>query len=100
MQRRLMLLRLAIVLAFAALGVRLWRLQIVDTDQYRAWADENRFRLVSTEAPRGIVYDRQGRILVRNIPSFNVEIVPAYLPDNEGARRRVLFRLAALLKDA
>jgi len=77
--------------------VRLWRLQIVEVSRYRAWADENRFRLISTEAPRGVIYDRQGRILARNIPSFGVEIVPAYLPEGEGERREVLARLAELL---
>lgn len=77
--------------------LRLWRLQVVEADRYRAWADQNRFRLVSTEAPRGVIYDRQGRILVHNIPSFSVAIVPAYLPDEEGARRQVLARLVKLL---
>ena len=86
-----------IIVLFAGLMIRLWRLQIVEADRYRAWADENRFRLVSTEAPRGVIYDRQKRILVRNIPSFSVEIVPAYLPHEEGARRQVLARLAELL---
>ena len=77
--------------------IRLWRLQIVEADRYRAWADQNRFRLVSTEALRGVIYDRRGRILVRNIPSFSVEIVPAYLPNEERKRRQVLAHLAELL---
>ncbi len=97
MRLRLALFRLTILLLFAGLMIRLWRLQIVEADRYRAWADENRFRLVSTEAPRGIIYDRQGRILVRNTPSFSVEIMPAYLPHEEGARRQVLAHLAELL---
>ena len=91
------LFRLTIILLFAGLMIRLWRLQIVEADRYRAWADENRFRLVYTEAPRGVIYDRQGQILVRNIPSFSVEIVPAYLPHEEGARGQVLPRLAELV---
>ena len=97
MSPRLRVLRLTVILLFVGLMTRLWRLQIVEADRYRAWADENRFRLISTEAPRGVIYDRQGQILVRNIPSFSVEIVPAYLPDNEGARRQALVRLVGLL---
>jgi len=97
MRLRLTLFRLTIILLFAGLMIRLWRLQIVEADRYRAWADENRFRLVYTEAPRGVIYDRQGQILVRNIPSFSVEIVPAYLPHEEGARGQVLPRLAELV---
>ena len=97
MRLRLTLFRLTIILLFAGLMIRLWRLQIVEADRYRAWADENRFRLVYTQAPRGVIYDRQGQILVRNIPSFSVEIVPAYLPHEEGARGQVLPRLAELV---
>jgi penicillin-binding protein 2 len=93
----LSLLRLALVLLFSGLIVRLWRLQIVEADRYLAWADENRFRLVSVEAPRGVIYNRQGHILARNIPSFSVEIVPAYLPQEEGLQGQVLARLAGLL---
>ncbi|MEA3346204.1 MAG: penicillin-binding protein 2 [Chloroflexota bacterium] len=99
MRIRLTLFRLIILLLFASLGIRLWQLQIVETDRYRAWADGNRFRLVSLNAPRGIIYDRQGQILVRNIPSFGVEIVPAYLPSEESGRGQVLTRLVELLDD-
>jgi len=100
MRRRLILFQLVGILFFTGLIIRLWRLQIVEADRYRAWADENRFRLVSTDAPRGVIYDRQGQLLVRNIPSFSIEIIPAYLPDDEGARRRMLYRLAQLLNAA
>jgi penicillin-binding protein 2 len=97
MRPRLMLFRVMLVVFFGGLTARLWRLQVVDADLYRAWADGNRFRLVSVEAPRGVIYDRQGHILARNIPSFKVEIVPAYLPEEDGRRRQVLARLAELL---
>jgi penicillin-binding protein 2 len=97
MRPRLSVLRLALILLFGGLTLRLWRLQIVEADRYRAWADQNRFRLVSTGAPRGVIYDRQGRILARNIPSFSAEIVPAYLPQDSGPRRQALARLAELL---
>jgi len=97
MRLRLALFRFVIVGLFATLMLRLWRLQVVEADRYRAWADQNRFRLVSTEAPRGVIYDRQGRILVRNIPSFSVAIIPAYLPDEDGSRRQMLARLVKLL---
>jgi penicillin-binding protein 2 len=93
----MMLLRVMLVVFFGGLAARLWRLQVVDADLYRAWADGNRFRLISVEAPRGVIYDRQGHILARNIPSFNVEIVPAYLPEEDGRRSQVLSRLVELL---
>jgi penicillin-binding protein 2 len=97
MRPRLNLLRLVIVLLFGGLVARLWRLQVEEVERYRAWADENRFRLISLEAPRGVIYDRQGQILARNTPSFSVEMVPAYLPEEEEAREEVLARLVELL---
>ena len=73
-----------LLLGLAMLGVfvlRLWDVQIVHGDEYRAHADSNRLRLESVAAPRGIIYDRTGLPLVRNAPNFQVQIIPAYLPD-------------------
>ncbi|MGI6376115.1 MAG: penicillin-binding protein 2 [Anaerolineae bacterium] len=88
------------IVAFVCLGMitaRLWQLQVVSSQTYRASADANRFRLVSVDAPRGIIYDRTGRMLVRNVPSFTLSLVPAGLPEDEGARRAMMQRLADLL---
>ncbi|MFQ6057780.1 MAG: penicillin-binding protein 2 [Anaerolineae bacterium] len=92
---RFLIFGAVVALAFAILTFQLWRLQMVQGDYYRLKADRNRFRLVSVDAPRGVIYDRQGRILVRNQPSFTIAIVPADLPrDKEDA---VFVRLSALL---
>ncbi|HIC94542.1 MAG TPA: penicillin-binding protein 2 [Anaerolineae bacterium] len=96
-KRRLTLYRLVVILAFVVLAAQLWRLQIVRGEQYRLMADRNRFRLVPFDAPRGVIYDRHGRILVRNVPSFSVTIVPAYLPEDEEEEKAVFARLSALL---
>ena len=89
-----------LLLGLAMLGVfvlRLWDVQIVRGDEYRSRADNNRLRLESVAAPRGIIYDRNGEPMVRNAPNFQVQIVPAYLPDDEQDERRVFERLGALL---
>ncbi len=52
---------------------------------------------MSLPADRGVIYDREGRILVRNVPSFNVSILRADLPEDDVTRRQVLERIAALL---
>ncbi|HZY42716.1 MAG TPA: penicillin-binding protein 2, partial [Anaerolineae bacterium] len=75
-----------LVLGVAMLGVfvlRLWDVQIVRGDEYRTQADQNRLRLEAVAAPRGIIYDRTGVPLVRNAPNFQVQIIPANLPDDE-----------------
>lgn len=86
-----------ILLAFGVILFRLWDLQVISLAEYRDSADRNRFRLVSVDAPRGIIYDRQGRLLVRNVPSFAVSIVPGGLPRDQDERAAVLSRVGELL---
>ncbi len=88
------LMRIAIVVMFAVLILQLGQIQIVNSESYRRAADQNRFRMVQIDALRGIVYDRSGKIIVRNVPSFNVSIVPADLPDDP---EPLFQKLAALL---
>ncbi|MHB9034001.1 MAG: hypothetical protein ACYC6L_13260, partial [Anaerolineae bacterium] len=96
-QGRLIFFRLLVVLAVALVGLKLWDLQIVSSQAYQNEADTNRFRLVQLDAPRGIIYDRAGRLLVRNVPSFVVTITPGALPDDDIKREEVLQRLGDYL---
>ena len=79
------------------LAAQLWRLQMVEGSYYQQAADYNRFRLESSPGPRGMIYDRWGHLLVRNVPRIAVYIIPAYLPDDSGERYRLLASLAQLL---
>ncbi len=94
---RIIIFRFTVLLVFFGLVVQLWYLQVVQWQKYLVQSDRNRFRLVSIDAPRGIIYDRHGNILVRNKPSFTVTIVPADLPDDEAEQEAVFARLSALL---
>lgn len=80
MGRRLFLLRMAVIGLFSLLAGQLFRLQIVQGSRYWGQAEQNRIRKVFTQALRGVIYDRAGRLLVRNIPSFSVSVLPADLP--------------------
>ena len=94
---RITLLQLLVLLVFTAFGVRLWRLQVVAGTQYREMADRNRIRLITTDAARGVIYDRTHELLVRNVPRFNVLLIPAYLPEDQEAQETILERLHELL---
>jgi penicillin-binding protein 2 len=94
---RIVIFRLTVLLVFFGLVVQLWYLQIVQWQKYLLQSDRNRFRLMSIDAPRGIIYDRYGNILVRNEPSFTVTIVPTDLPDDEAEQEAIFARLSALL---
>lgn len=92
---RLILLRLCVLLCFTILLAQLWRLQIVEGHSFRQLADVNRFRVSPMPPPRGVVYDRNQRIVASNTPSFLVSVVPAALPKEE--TDRVYLELSGLL---
>ena len=94
---RVIVYRVILVIAALALVGQLWRLQIVRGDYYQEAADINRFRLEESPAPRGIIYDRRGHILARNMPHVKVSVIPAYLPEDPAERRQMLYKLADLL---
>jgi penicillin-binding protein 2 len=84
-----------VVLAFAALTYNLYQIQVVQGKEYTQAAEENRIRLIRTNAARGILYDRNGTVLVRNEPQFNVTIVPADLPVAQ--QEEILKKLSVLI---
>jgi penicillin-binding protein 2 len=65
------------VIAFVLLtllGVRLYYLQVVKGEHYAERAENQRIRLIPIPAPRGAIFDRNGKILVDSRPTFNVVI--------------------------
>ncbi|MEK7158755.1 MAG: penicillin-binding protein 2 [Patescibacteria group bacterium] len=93
-------IRWAMVLIFSVIGVLFARtafLQLASGTVYRASAEINRIRSQILPAPRGLFYDRNGELLVRNVPNFRVLIVPADLPEDGNERERVLDHVGGLL---
>jgi penicillin-binding protein 2 len=86
---------LVVAFMLAILTVRLWDLQVVQGDHYRSLAEGNRLLRLPVPADRGIILDRSGKILVRNIPGFAVSVVPIDLPT--AREDDVAFRLALLI---
>ncbi len=92
---RFIVFGLVVVLAVGALTARLFYLQIANGSDYAAISARQRTVLEPIPAPRGLIYDRTGRLLVDNVPTFAVKIRPSDLPNPE--RDAVVARLAALL---
>jgi penicillin-binding protein 2 len=92
---RFLVFGLALVIGVGALTTRLFYLQIANGTTYAALSTQNRSVLEPIPAPRGLIYDRKGRVLVTNVPTFAVKIRPADLPDPQ--RDAVVTRLAALI---
>ena len=84
-----------VVLALIVLLLRLLQIQVLDGAKYRAEAVANQVRLIPVAAPRGIVYDRHGRVLVRSRPSFVVGLIPSQVTDIDGELRAVAAAIGA-----
>ena len=95
----LTLLRSAVVLAFAALAVGFWFLQVVQHEKYRELAENNHQRSIALSAPRGVVFDRDGRVLVENRYSLNISLVREQVEDLE-ASIALLAEVAGVLSSA
>jgi penicillin-binding protein 2 len=95
-------LRVAIIggVALVLFGVvffRLWYLQVLSGDQYKAEANNNRVREITVQAPRGRIVDRNGRVLVDNRYGLAVTISPDKLPRDPKAQLKIYARLRPLL---
>ncbi len=75
---------------------RLLRRQVLEYKSWQEQAVENYTTEISDPAPRGIIYDRNGYVLARNIASYNVVITPAALPDDEADIQRIYREVSEL----
>ncbi|MFP4606411.1 MAG: penicillin-binding protein 2 [Thiohalospira sp.] len=58
------------------LGGRLFYLQILDHERLATESQANRLNLQPLPATRGLIYDRDGRLLAENVPTYSLEVVP------------------------
>ena len=78
--RRSLTLRLGVVqylvaVVFAALAVAFWVFQIAQHEKFREMAENNRLRKLPLPAPRGVLLDRHGKVLVENQSTLNIALV-------------------------
>src|ERR1700692_1530959 len=71
---RLTILLVVVVCLFGALFSRLWFLQCMNAPKAQAAAANNGIRLVYTAAPRGVIEDRNGHVLVGNVHEPVIEV--------------------------
>ena len=89
------LLALTLTLLFL-LGLRLVWLQIWRGDEYRLLAINNSERIIPIPAERGLLFDRHGKQLVDNVPSFSLYLLPQDLPRDSTARQYIIDQAASL----
>ncbi len=91
--RRLRTVTLLVMIVFVVLILRLWYLQVVKGPSYRVQSENNRIHLQDIPPFRGMIFDRNGDLLVDNRPSFDMNVIPEEIQD----RNRLLKSLHELI---
>lgn len=76
--RKYRFLYLFLGMVFTVFVCRLWYLQIFQGQSLRLWSERNHIKPQKLAAPRGMILDHQGKVLVDNRPGFDVVITPQY----------------------
>lgn len=91
MQTRLIGLRVLVCAVFVLLAMAFWNLQVLQFQAMRERAENNHMRTIELRAPRGVLFDRHGEVLVQNRRAFRIALVR----EQVGDLNAVLARLAA-----
>ncbi len=94
-RRRALVGFLGIAVAMLGLAAGYFRLQVLQHEEYQTRSEANRIKPRPIVPARGLIYDRNGRLLADNVPAYRLELVPEQVPDLE-ATLAGLGRLVAL----
>jgi len=78
---RLVVLQVSLTLIFTILACSFWYFQVVQHEKYNELAENNHQRTISLRAPRGVMLDRNEKVLVENRSSFTISIVREHTKD-------------------
>jgi len=76
-RRRAMGAVVGLLLTFTLLAGSFFRVQVLASSDYKLRAEDNRLKRLDVPAPRGTVFDRNGRVVADNVPGYAVTILPA-----------------------
>jgi len=96
---RLSVLKYVMVAVFSALSISFWVLQVVQHAKFEEMAENNHQRTLALRAPRGLVFDRDGKVLVENRHSYSISIVREHTKDL-GRTVRMLAGVLGMDEDA
>jgi penicillin-binding protein 2 len=72
---RLSSLQYIVAVIFAVLTIVFWVFQVAQHEKFEQMAEENHLRRLPLPAPRGVLFDRNGKVLVDNQSTFNIALV-------------------------
>ena len=88
-QSRYKILYYILAISMTIIFLRLWYLQIISGQELRDYSDKNRIKGTIIPAPRGLILDREERILVENLPGYVVTISPQYAKKLEDTAKAI-----------
>src|SRR5688572_29410785 len=80
---RIVVLQAGVSVMFAVLAIAFWVLQVVQHEKFQVMAENNHQRTLALRAPRGVLFDRHGEVLVENRHSYTSSIVREHTRDIE-----------------
>ena len=92
LDRRLGTARTAVWIVLGIIVMAFFRTQILGHGKYQLQSETNRLRPIPLPAPRGVIYDRNGRVMAENVPGYTVSL----LPGPEANLRSTLARIASI----
>jgi penicillin-binding protein 2 len=92
LQKRATIMAGIAIAIFSVIGLRLWYLQVLSGDKYRAQANDNRVQEVRVQAPRGEILDRDGKVLVANRTELALQVMPDDLPKRGTPERATVLK--------
>ncbi len=95
LQNRTLAAAVMVLLLMFALLARLIYLQVFNQEHYLTLSQNNRISVVAIPPTRGLIYDRNGVLLARNLPAFGLEVIPEQVDDIE-ATLRALNQIVAI----
>lgn len=96
--KRFWLLFVCIAFLFIVLAAQLFNLQIIQGQKNREYADGNRIKNKIIRADRGVIYDRNKKVLARNVASYDLNIIPFELPREEEKRMAIYAAISPIIK--
>jgi penicillin-binding protein 2 len=92
LDRRLGVARTGVWVVLGIIMLSFFRTQILGHGKYQLQSETNRLRPIPLPAPRGVIYDRKGKVLAENVPGYTVSLLPA----PEANLRSTLARIASI----
>ena len=88
-RRRLVVAAVIILVLIVTLLIRLYVLQVVDYEHFSTLSDSNRVRIKALPPARGLIFDRNGVVMAKNLPAYRLEIIREQVDDIEDTLTRL-----------